>query len=150
MPVNAPTAGELGTVNVRLERSLAIHNRLTQAEVEGRGMGGIAEIVYELTGYPVFIEDSRGKRLASAGLGPDELMEQVDDWQPDLWELTRNHPAPVRLGDRLAAACGTRGETFAVLSNSRSELAELVRKNEWRWSTARPCLLSNCRDFRVS
>ena len=54
------TARELGTVNVRLERSLAIHNRFTQAEVEGRGMAGIAEIVHELTGYPVFIEDPLG------------------------------------------------------------------------------------------
>ncbi len=63
------TAEELGIVNIRLERSLAIHSRLTQAEVEGRGMGGIAEIVHELTGYPVVIEDPRGKLLASAGPG---------------------------------------------------------------------------------
>lgn len=109
-------AGELGMVNLRLERSLAIHNRLTQAEVEGRGMGGIAEIVHELSGYPVVIEDSRGQRLASAGLGPANPEEQVSDWGPDLGELVRNHPAPVRLGDRLAAACGTFGETFAVLA----------------------------------
>ena len=75
------TAGELGKVNLRLERSLAIHSRLTQAEVEGRGMGGIAEIVHELTGYPVVIEDSRGKRLASAGLGPADPEEQASDWR---------------------------------------------------------------------
>ena len=110
------TAGELGKVNLRLERSLAIHSRLTQAEVEGRGMGGIAEIVHELTGYPVVIEDSRGKRLASAGLGPADPEEQASDWRPDLEELTRNHPAAVRLGDRLATACATFGDTFAVLA----------------------------------
>ena len=116
MHVNAQPRGELETVNLRLERSLAIHSRLTQAEVEGRGMRGIAEIVHELTGYPVVIEDSRGKRLASAGLGPSDPEEQASDWQPDFEELTCNHLAAVRLGDRLAAACGTFGETFAVLA----------------------------------
>ena len=36
--------------------------------------------------------------------------------EPDLGELTRNHPAAVRLGDRVATACATFGETFAVLA----------------------------------
>ena len=84
MHVNARPREELEMVNLRLERSLAIHSRLTQAEVEGRGMRGIAEIVYELTGYPVVIEDSRGKRLASAGLGPSDPEEQASDRQPEL------------------------------------------------------------------
>ena len=140
------TARELETVNLRLERSLAIHSRLTQAEVEGRGMRGIAEIVHELTGYPVVIEDSRGKRLASAGLGPSDPEEQASDWQPDFEELTCNHLAAVRLGDRLAAACGTFGETFAV-SRSSIRAAKPVRKSEWHWNTAQPCLPSNCQNF---
>ena len=79
-------------------------------------MGGIAEIVHELTGYPVVIEDSRGKRLASAGLDPADPEQQASHWEPDLEELTRNHPAAVRLGDRVATACASFGETSAVLA----------------------------------
>ena len=35
-------------------------------------------------------------------------------------QLARNHPAPVRLGDRLAATSGQPGDTFAVLVTGRS------------------------------
>ena len=79
-------------------------------------MDGIAETVYELTGYPVVIEDSRGSLLASAGPGPARTEEKARDRPGELMELARNHPAPVRLDDRLAAASGHAGETFAVLA----------------------------------
>ena len=110
------TAEELGIVNIRLERSLAIHSRFTEAAVEGRGVGGIAEIVYELTGFPVVIEDPQGNLLASAGPWSPGHSDQARDRQQELAELTRKHPAPVRLGDRLAAVSGHTGEPFAVLA----------------------------------
>jgi sugar diacid utilization regulator len=110
------TAEEIGIVNLRLERSLAIHDRLTEAAVKGRGMVGVAETVYELTGYPVVIEDSRGNLLASAGARQPHPEEKERDRLGEFVQLARNHPAPVRLGDRLSAASGQPGETFAVLS----------------------------------
>ena len=38
------TAEELGIVNIRLERSLAIHSRFTEAAVEGRGVGELPKL----------------------------------------------------------------------------------------------------------
>jgi sugar diacid utilization regulator len=110
------TAEELGAVNMRLERSLAIHSRLTEASVEGRGMGGVADTVYDLTGYPVVIEDSRGNLLASAGPGRTGPEELVPDRRTELLELARNHPGTTRLGHRLVSVAGGAGETFAVLA----------------------------------
>ena len=60
------TAEEIGIVNIRLERSLAIHSRLTEAAVKGRGMGGVAETVYELTGLP---GRHRGSARQPVGVG---------------------------------------------------------------------------------
>ena len=143
------TAEELGMVNLRLERSLAIHDRLTQAAVEGRGMDGVAEIVHELTGYPVVIEDSGGKRLASAGLGSADLEEQVSDRQPEL-EGVGPQTMP-RQSDSESGSQRRAGqlERPSRCSHSSIRAAQPVRKSEWRWNTAQPCLPSNCRDFRA-
>ena len=110
------TAEELRKVNLRLERNLAIHSQLTQAAVQGRGLDGIAEIVHELTGYPVVIDNERGSRLASAGPVADLLEDTAGDRAAGLREVARHHPSPARLGDRLAAASGQAGEIFAVLA----------------------------------
>jgi sugar diacid utilization regulator len=110
------TAGELAMVNSRLERSLAIHSRLTETAVAGRGMGGMAETVYELTGYPVVIEDSRGNVLASAGPGSFDPEDPARLRPEELAELGRHDPAPVRVGDLLAVTSGQYGDTFAVLA----------------------------------
>lgn len=109
------TAEELETVNLRLERSIAIHDRLTRATVEGRGMDGIAEILHELTGHPVVIDDPHGRRLASSGLGPTDADYQVID-QPALSEFASKEGSSFRLGRRLATVCGNPGEFSAVLS----------------------------------
>lgn len=110
------TAEELGILNTRLQRSLAIHSRLTEAAVEGRGMNGVAETVYELTGYPVVIEDPGGNLFASAGPVSRAIEEQARDRPGELVEMARNHPSPVRFGDRLAVSSGQPGETYAVLT----------------------------------
>jgi sugar diacid utilization regulator len=110
------TAEELAIVNTRLERSLAIHSRLSETAVAGRGMGGMAETVYELTGYPVIIEDSRGNVLASAGPGSFDPEDHARIRPEELAQLGRHDPAPVRVGDLLAVTSGQHGDTFAVLA----------------------------------
>jgi DNA-binding PucR family transcriptional regulator len=109
-------AEELEVVNKRLERSLAIHSRLTEAAVDGRGMDSIADTVYELTGYTVVIEDSRGNLLASAGSDPQDSEALASDRRAELLKLAGSNPTPVRLGDRLASASGVAGETLAVIA----------------------------------
>jgi sugar diacid utilization regulator len=110
------TAEELAIVNTRLERGIAIRNRLSETAVAGRGMRGMAETVYELTGYPVVIEDSRGNVLASAGPDTFDPEDQARLRPEELVELGRDDPAPVRVGDRLAVTSGQYGDTFAVLA----------------------------------
>ena len=78
-------------MNLRLERSLAIHDRLTEAAVKGRGMLGVAETVYALTGYPVVIEDSLGNLLASVGSRQPRPEEEEHD---RLGELRATGPQP--------------------------------------------------------
>jgi len=110
------TAEELEVVNKRLERSLAIHSRLTEAAVDGRGMTSIADTVYELTGYAVVIENSRGTVLASAGPDPQGSEVLPSDRWAELLKLAGSNPTPVRLGDRLASASCVAGETLAVIA----------------------------------
>ena len=136
-------------MNLRLERSLAIHDRLTEAAVKGRGLVGIAETVYELTGYPVEIEDSRGNLLASAGSRQPHPGEKERDRLGEFGQLARNHPAPVRLGDRLSAASGHPGRRLRC-SRWSIPLAQPATKNESRWNTELRCLPWSCLDSRAS
>ena len=112
------TAEELEVVNKRLERSLAIHSRLTEAAVDGRGMESIADTVYELHWpIPVVIENS-ARQPVGVRLGPDPQGSEVlpsDRWA-ELLKLAGSNPAPVRLGDRLASASCVAGETLAVIA----------------------------------
>jgi DNA-binding PucR family transcriptional regulator len=57
----------LGESVTALERSTAIHERLTQVAASGLGEAGIAEAVHDLTGYPIAIEDRHGNLRAWAG-----------------------------------------------------------------------------------
>ena len=59
----------LGESVAALERSTAIHERLTQVAASGLGEAGIAEAVHDLTGYPIAVEDRHGNLRAWAGPG---------------------------------------------------------------------------------
>jgi DNA-binding PucR family transcriptional regulator len=50
-----------------LERSTAIHNRLTQVALTGEGAQGLAQAVHELTDHAIAVEDRYGNLLAWAG-----------------------------------------------------------------------------------
>jgi DNA-binding PucR family transcriptional regulator len=71
------TAAELQQVNAVVQRSLDIHDRLTRVTTAGEGREGIARAVYELTGYPVTIEDRFGNLGAWAG--PEEPRRERKD-----------------------------------------------------------------------
>ena len=66
----------LGTIlnrqAVELERSSAIHARLTQVAVEGGSFTELAEAVHELVGRPVAIRDAQGNVLAATEGVPDD------------------------------------------------------------------------------
>jgi sugar diacid utilization regulator len=67
---------QLSVLNARLEETVAalrhgteIHGRLTQAAAAGVGVQGITDVVGELTGLAVVVEDRHGTVLARAGDG---------------------------------------------------------------------------------
>jgi purine catabolism regulator len=66
----------LGTIlnrqAVELERSNAIHARLTAVALEGGSFTDLAEAVAELVHRPVSISDAQGRRLADTGDVPDD------------------------------------------------------------------------------
>src|SRR3954469_14046397 len=66
----------LGTIlnrqAVELERSTAIHARLTQVAVDGGSFSDLAEAVHELVGRPVAIRDGQGAVLAATAGVPDD------------------------------------------------------------------------------
>lgn len=66
----------LGTIlnrqAVELERSSAIHARLTQVAVEGGSFSELAEAVHELVGRPVAIRDAQGAVLAATDGVPED------------------------------------------------------------------------------
>src|SRR3954454_15609457 len=80
----------LGTIlnrqAVELERSSAIHARLTQVAVDGGSFSDLAEAVHELVGRPVAIRDGQGAVLAATAGVPD------DDEAPHVVR-------PIRAGD---------------------------------------------------
>ena len=80
-------ATELLDINSRLadtvaalERSTAIHDRLTRVAAAGEGNEGIAQAVHELTGFAVAVEDRYGNPRAWAGPGrPDPYPKESPD-----------------------------------------------------------------------
>ena len=60
-------AEQLRVANLTLRRTMEIHDRLTRVALAGEGQEGIAQAVYELTGYPAAIEDRFGNLRAWAG-----------------------------------------------------------------------------------
>jgi sugar diacid utilization regulator len=109
---------ELATTVVRIERSTAIHERLTRVAVVGEGEAGIAKALHELTGYPVAVEDGHGRLRAWAGpTGPPDPYPQ--GWA-DLPAATVDRAAAdggaVREGERLIVVANPRPGVFGLLA----------------------------------
>ncbi|WP_243773146.1 PucR family transcriptional regulator [Actinomadura barringtoniae] len=117
-------AEQLRTTNTKLaetvtalERSTAIHDRLTRAAVGGDGMAGIAEVLHDLTGLPVAVEDRRGNLQAWAGPGPPHPYPKESATSRErLFEHMHERQTPVRHQGRLVAVAGPREAALGVLA----------------------------------
>lgn len=117
------TARELSTVNERLrgtvgalERSMAIHARLTAVAVSGEGRDGIARAVHDLTGLPVAIEDRYGNLRAWAGPHrPDPYPKDPPARREQLLRRAQREARPFRDGGRVVALAHPQGDVLGVI-----------------------------------
>jgi DNA-binding PucR family transcriptional regulator len=116
------TAAQLRIVNAALaesvsalERSTAIHDRLTRVAFEGEGQQGIADVLHELTGHPIAVEDAYGNLRAWAGPNrPDPYPKEPPARRAELLRRVELEGQPLREGDRLVALAGP-GDSRGVL-----------------------------------
>ena len=110
------TADALAATVHKLERSTAIHDRLTRVAVAGEGQEGIARAVHELTGYPVAVEDRYGNLRAWAG--PNRPVPYPKDPTARREQMLRRvirEGRPVREAGRLLTVARPRDDVLGVL-----------------------------------
>ncbi len=111
------TNAALAETVTALERSTAIHDRLTRVAASGEGQEGIARAVHELTRHPVAIEDRYGNLRAWAGPGcPDPYPKQPEVRRRRAVERALRAGQPVREGERLFVVAQPRNDTLGVLA----------------------------------
>ena len=132
------TAAELAATNAALaqtvtslQRSMDIHDRLTQVAVSGEGQPGIAKALHELTGMPVAIEDRYGNLAAWAGPGrPDPYPKESFAKREHLLRRLMRASKPIQDGERLVLLASPRPEvlgTLALIDPGRTaDTADLV------------------------
>ena len=100
-----------------LQRSMDIHQRLTQVAVSGEGQPGIAKALHELTGMPVAIEDRYGNLTAWAGPGkPDPYPKEPFAKREQLLRRLMRASKPIRDGERLTLLASPRTDVIGVLA----------------------------------
>jgi sugar diacid utilization regulator len=100
----------------RLERRMDVHTRLTQVTIDGRGQQGIADALFELTGYPVAVEDRFGNLRAWAGPSrPDPYPKDPPMRREQLVRRLYWAHGALRDRGRLLAVVRARGEVLGVL-----------------------------------
>jgi sugar diacid utilization regulator len=117
-------ATELLDINSRLadtvaalERSTAIHDRLTRVAAAGDGQEGIAQAVHELTGFAVAVEDRYGNPRAWAGPGrPDPYPKESPDDREAVVRRAFDAAGPIRHGGRLLVVAHPRDDVVGVLA----------------------------------
>ncbi|HZQ78634.1 MAG TPA: helix-turn-helix domain-containing protein [Acidimicrobiia bacterium] len=118
--VNAELAsvnGQLAATVADLERTATIHEALSRVSASGAGEEGIARTVWELTGYPVAVEDRFGNLRAWAGPGrPDPYPKPDARRRAQLLRQARREGRPLRAGDRLWGLAQPRDEILGVVS----------------------------------
>jgi DNA-binding PucR family transcriptional regulator len=111
------TNSALAATVYALERSTAIHERLTQVAVAGEGEEGIAEALHDLTGWPVAIEDRYGNLRAWGGPGrPDPYPKQAQPSREELIRRVRAAGRPVHEAGRLLAVASPRDDVLGVIA----------------------------------
>ncbi len=109
-------ATEVQAANLALQRSMAIHDRLTKVALGGEGQQGIARAVYELTDRPVALEDRYGNLQAWAGPGrPEPYLKDPPDQRDRLLDRAMAAAGPVREGERLVSVALLGGTPVGML-----------------------------------
>jgi DNA-binding PucR family transcriptional regulator len=117
------TSAELAAVNGRLEktvaaleRSMAIHQRLTAVATSGEGLEGLTQAIHELTGYPVALEDRYGNLRAWAGPNrPDPYPKESAARREELLRRLLREAGVIRDGGRLIMLASPRDDVLGVL-----------------------------------
>src|SRR5580693_9375509 len=127
----AATNAALAQTVTSLQRSMDIHDRLTQVAVSGEGQPGIAKALHELTGMPVAIEDRYGNLTAWAGPGrPDPYPKESFAKREHLLRRLMRATSPTRDGERLILLASPRTDVMGVLAlidpGRRADSADLV------------------------
>jgi sugar diacid utilization regulator len=109
-------AAELQSTLAALERSMAIHDRLTEIAIRGEGEQGIARALHELTGWPVAIEDRHGNVRAWASVGPfPSYAKRSASVQAEVVRRATETGRPVAVGDQLVAVASPRPDIFGTI-----------------------------------
>jgi DNA-binding PucR family transcriptional regulator len=115
---------DLATTNLALaealaaiEQTIAIHNRLTAVAAAGGDQAAIARALYDLTSYPVVIEDRYGNLRAWAGDRPPEPYDKSSPRvRAAMLRRARQAGRPIREGDRLLTLASLQDDLLAVLA----------------------------------
>ncbi|WP_078656115.1 ATP-binding SpoIIE family protein phosphatase [Streptomyces fulvoviolaceus] len=100
-----------------LEHTTRIHDRLTRVAVAGEGQEGIARAVYELTGYPVAVEDRYGNVRAWAGPEGSVPYEREPHSRRDrVLRRALSEGRPVRESGRLTAVASPGADILGVIA----------------------------------
>ncbi len=110
-------ATELALSSAAVQRSLAIHNRLTAVTSAREGQDGIVRAVHDLTGLPVAIEDRHGNFTAWAGPGrPDPYPKPTTARREQTLQRAVEAGVPVRDRGRLIALAQQGSEVLGVIA----------------------------------
>ena len=132
------TAAELASINDALGQSLAdlhrtmdIHARLDEVASSGRGRQALAQVLHELTGFSVAIEDRYGNLRAWApGKAPDPYPKAEPPAREQLLRELSAGGRSQRHGDRLIALASPRADVVGILAlldpDSKAGKFELV------------------------
>jgi sugar diacid utilization regulator len=100
-----------------LERKTAIHARLTQVAVAGGDQSVIAQVVHDLTAYPVVIEDRHGNLRAWAGRSPTVPYPKASPRaRSAMLRRAASAGKPIRDGDHLLTVASPRDDLLGVLA----------------------------------
>jgi DNA-binding PucR family transcriptional regulator len=117
-------AADLRTINTALadtvaalERSTAIHDRLTRTAVASEGQEGIAKALHELTGFAVAVEDRHGNLRAWAGPDQPEPYPKAATAQREaMLQKALDGAGPIRHEGRLLTVAQPREDVVGVLA----------------------------------
>jgi sugar diacid utilization regulator len=108
---------ELSIAVERLEARTDVYDALTVAQAAGLGEHGIADALYELTGFPVALEDPFGNLRSWAGPGrPDPYPKPDTQRRKRVLHALGTSSGASRMRDRISVLVKPHAEILGVLS----------------------------------